>query len=50
MEEKLAKMKASGLDENSLYIHRQRLQAEIQKANAPATIGRRFGTIRRLGK
>ena len=50
MEEKLAKYKESGLDENSLWIYRQRLEQEIQKANTPSTIGRRAGTIRRIGR
>jgi hypothetical protein len=50
MEDKLAKMRESGLDDNSLYIHRRRLEMELQQAEQPIAVGRRHSLVRRIGR
>lgn len=40
MEERLAKMKADGLDEHSLMIHGHRMEQALKKENAPIKVGR----------
>jgi hypothetical protein len=48
VEEKIAKMRESGLDENSLFIHKQRLSQELKKKQQPIQIGRRHGLVGRI--
>ena len=48
IEEQLVEMKEAGLDENSVFIHRTRLEQEAKKQSQPVQIGRRHNLVGRI--